>query len=433
MASTRALQSLLMELDPVYYTRARVETLSDNDMVYAIRQSGAEDSLALIGPTEGSPVLLTRVQGETTNRKIVTPASSFGEPGPAGPPGPAGGAQTTQADLQAALDTGHGVGHRGDITLTSTLFVREESCILDCRNTRFIWNGPVGGIPIQVERAKCYLAGFTVIPGTSDIGPCIDMANENAPRHSASSIIDRVNLGLYNQRRIDAGIRISGQVNGDSFDCRNIWVSGAKVAAVDVLNPQAINGGFDGLWMGFNERGIWLHGSDAGGSYGPARFLVRRTNSHFATTADFVLGPFSSMDVQGFNGEHSKRLAALAGGSFMRLEHGYWQRGVEAVPEAEGVILGPGGGADSWLALEDFDFSTVVAGSGKERALNIWRHRWDMSPANTNNVDNLDPGPRPHPLLIANRHPWWDTTLNRWIYNDQVNQVWRDAVGTVVA
>ena len=362
----------------------------------------------------------------------------MGSPGPAGPKGdigpagPAGGAQATQAALQTALDTGHGIAHRGDIVLTSTLFVRTDSCILEGRNTRFIWDGPIGGIPIQVERPKCRAYGFTIIPGLNDPGPCIDLANENAPRHSASCVLEGINLGLYNQRRMDSGIRISGQVNGDSIDFRDIWISGAKVAAVDVLNPQAINCGFDGLWMGYNERGMWLHGSDAGGSYGPARFLVRRVNSHFATTADFVLGPFSSIDVQGFNGEHSKRLVTLAGGSFMRMAHGYWQRGVEAVPNAEGVILGPSGGADCWVALQDFDFSSVVAGSTKERMLNIWRYKWDTSPANTDNVDNLDPGPRPHPYLIADRHPWWDTTLNQWIFNDQANVRWLNAIGNVV-
>lgn len=341
--------------------------------------------------------------------------------------------QTTQANLQAALDDGYAVGHRGDIILTSSLLVRTSDTIFQCQNTRFIWDGPAGHAAIFVERPFSYIGGFQVLPGATDPGACIALWNENAPKHSTSSVIERVRLGLYNQRRITAGIRIGGQVNGDSMEFRKVWVSGAKEAAFDVPNPQALNCEFNGVWAGFNERMLWLRGSDAGGKYGPGKCLMRGVNAHYSTTADFDLGPFSSVNVTGFNGEHSKRLALIGSGSGMAIKHGYWQRGVEAVSAAEGFVRGPGNGIDSWFAPEELDCTSVVAGSAPERVVGVWRVDWDNSPANRSRVRGIDPGPRPHPTLVVNRCPWWDRNANKWVFADHGSGLWRDAVGNVVA
>lgn len=71
MPSTAALQAILKQLDPGYYTQGRVETLSDNDMLFALKLLGAEDSLALLGSTAGAPVLITKVRGEASPRDVL--------------------------------------------------------------------------------------------------------------------------------------------------------------------------------------------------------------------------------------------------------------------------------------------------------------------------------------------------------------------------
>lgn len=84
MASPLALQTLLKTLDPVYYTEARVKTLSNNDMIYAIKQMGAEDSIALLGTLETKPIVVTRVATELANRQVIQVVPGFGGSGGSG-------------------------------------------------------------------------------------------------------------------------------------------------------------------------------------------------------------------------------------------------------------------------------------------------------------------------------------------------------------
>lgn len=64
MASAVALQTILKQISPAYYTDARLQTLSFNDMAYAIKLLGAEDSIALIGADVNAPVLIDKVVGD---------------------------------------------------------------------------------------------------------------------------------------------------------------------------------------------------------------------------------------------------------------------------------------------------------------------------------------------------------------------------------
>ncbi len=73
MQSTEPLRTILKTYNPSYYTDARLNGLSRNDMEYAITQAGLQDSLALVGPNVTAPVLISRIAGEAANRRALAP------------------------------------------------------------------------------------------------------------------------------------------------------------------------------------------------------------------------------------------------------------------------------------------------------------------------------------------------------------------------
>lgn len=86
MASVRALQAILKELNPTYYTDSRLRTLSSNDMMHAIRELGAEDAIALIGNTGGQTILIIKVASEAGVREAISPDEGVGGGGGGGGP-----------------------------------------------------------------------------------------------------------------------------------------------------------------------------------------------------------------------------------------------------------------------------------------------------------------------------------------------------------
>ena len=281
-----------------------------------------------------------------------------------------GAAPAPTNTLQSDLDKGGEVTTcHCTITLTTTLTLTTNGTKLRGQDTKFVWNGPAGQ-PMLVLNGAMFneISGVSFVAGSSRPSAAIEFRNAPKGRVGFPTFgnrLSRIRIGVRGSTTMDYGIVFTGDVNGDSNRLENIQVSGARVAGVGMLNPQAVANEFDGLWVFDSAIGFQARAKDsAGNSYGPFKLQGRNWGFGNISVADIDVGPNAGVDVTGFYSEGGRRMVNSSGGG-VTVRHGYWQRGPSAAPLAEGTLVNNNtGGYRSWIRLEDFDFTN---GSGAER------------------------------------------------------------------
>lgn len=283
---------------------------------------------------------------------------------------PAEGAPVpTTAVLQAQVDTGGTVSVcHCTIPLTSTLRLTTNGTRIMGDDTTFVWNGPPGQ-PMIVFNGAMFneITGVNLVAGSSRPSTGIEFRNApigRAGHPTFGNRLNRIRIGVRGNTTMDYGVTFTGDVNGDSNSLENIQISGAGVAGVAMLNPQAVANDFDGLWVFDSPIGFQARAKDsAGNAYGPYKLQGRNWGFGNISVADIDVGPNAAVDVTGFYSEGGRRMVNSSGGG-VSVRHGYWQRGANAAPLAEGTLRNNNtGGYRSWIRLEDFDFTN----GGSER------------------------------------------------------------------
>jgi hypothetical protein len=256
------------------------------------------------------------------------------------------------------------VGALTEVHLTQTRVVTDDQVL---RDTHFVWDGPAGQPMIKLfgsHHAK--LENLILAAGTARPSAVIQLHNDNNRQGTFQNSISDVRIGTnvgYNNRTMDYGILITGNVtgpssvNGDSNLFENISIFGMAKAGVWLNGTQYVGNHFSNLFLfhnpvGFHSEGMYVIGENWGFS----------TSS--VTDIELVTG--AGLNLRGYYSEASKRMAVYTpgpSGGTLAVSSGYWQRGPNAVSIAEGFIYDTGNkcGCAEAIRPEDF-FATQSPG-----------------------------------------------------------------------